>query len=100
VGLSLLFVMVYLLILRPVKKQVIAMLEAPLRPPSAAPGRATSAVRSELTGEAAATGGAADEDGVPHLVTLKKTLVMKVKEDPKGASRLVQNWLRETEPTK
>jgi hypothetical protein len=35
---------------------------------------------------------------VRQAVSLKKQLVSKVKEDPVGASRLIQNWLNEQEP--
>jgi flagellar M-ring protein FliF len=102
VGLSLLFVMVYLLILRPVKKQVITMLQAPLRP--ALTATATAGIGGGTTAEQLADGahvaGTLGMEGVPNTVTLKKTLVMKVKEDPKAASRLVQNWLRQSEVAK
>src|SRR5262249_39557727 len=62
-ALSLLFVIVYLLMLRPVKKQVIAMLEAPLHHASVA--------SPDGTGAAALPGGAPAEnnalaDDVPH----------------------------------
>jgi flagellar M-ring protein FliF len=97
VALSLLFAMVYLLILRPVKKQLLAALQAPLR---------TALVGSGATTGGALGGGTAEAEGgvleneIPRTVALKKTLVMKVKEDPKGASRLIQNWLRESEAAK
>jgi len=34
---------------------------------------------------------------VNRTIQLKKELVNKVKSDPESASRLVQNWVRETE---
>ena len=34
---------------------------------------------------------------VQQAVHLKKQLVAKVTEDPEGASRLIQNWVRESE---
>ena len=97
IALSLLFILVYLLVLRPVKKQVIAMLQAPLRPALGIPaaGGAAAALGTGA-GEVPGTG----EEIPHHTVTLKKVLVSKVKEDPKGASRLVQNWLRESESAK
>jgi flagellar M-ring protein FliF len=97
-GLSLLFALVYMLVLRPVKKQMITMLQAPMR--AALPAGGTA---GEVAGLAAGGEGQlsiSDEAGVPHTVTLKKTLVMKVKEDPKAASRLIQNWLHESEAAK
>ena len=99
-AISLLFAMVYLLILRPVKKQLIAALQAPLRTALAAPGASTGGTAAALAGESVESGGGALGDGMPRMVALKKTLVMKVKEDPKGASRLIQNWLRESEEVK
>jgi flagellar M-ring protein FliF len=97
-AISALFAFVYLLVLRPVKKQVIAMLQAPLRH-ALAPGAATGGAAAALGGEGTEAGGIL-ETTVPRMVALKKTLVMKVKEDPKAASRLIQNWLRDPEATK
>jgi len=98
VAISALFAFVYLLVLRPVKKQIIAMLQAPLRQ-ALAPGAATGGAAAALGGEATEAGGVL-ENAVPRMVALKKTLVAKVKEDPKAASRLIQNWLRDPEATK
>jgi flagellar M-ring protein FliF len=103
VALSALFALVYLLILRPVKKQMIELLKAPLRnalPSSDAAGGTAAALATEgslagLPGQSAGV-----SSGVQQTVTLKKQLVSKVKEDPEGASRLIQNWLRESEATK
>jgi flagellar M-ring protein FliF len=103
VALAALFALVYLLILRPVKKQMIELLRAPLHP--ALPASDAAA------GAAAALGTGGDAAGLPGLsagvtadvqnaVTLKKQLVGKVREDPQGASRLIQNWLRESEVAK
>jgi flagellar M-ring protein FliF len=100
VALSALFALVYLLILRPVKKQMIAMLQAPIRHALATPGAATGGTTAALGGRAAEAEGGVLENEIPRTVALKRTLVMKVKEDPKGASRLIQNWLRESEAAK
>src|SRR5262249_45530592 len=65
IALSLLFIMIYLLILRPVKKQVLAMLEAPMHPTlpaSPVPGDATA-----LTGEVPLASNALAGDSVPHM---------------------------------
>jgi flagellar M-ring protein FliF len=101
-ALVVLFALVYLLVLRPVKKQMIALLQAPLHkalPGSDAAGGTEGALTAEgnsavLLGQASATA------EVQQTVTLKKQLVSKVKSDPEGASRLIQNWLRESEVTK
>jgi flagellar M-ring protein FliF len=95
-ALFLLFALVYLLVLRPVKKQVVAMLNAP------SPVAATNALPA---GAAAAAGGgpAAELEIMPtdvspevlRTIALKRQLVAKVKEDPDSASRLIQNWVRE-----
>jgi hypothetical protein len=34
---------------------------------------------------------------VARTIHLKKELVNRIKTDPEGASRLVQNWIRESE---
>ena len=80
---------------------MIAMLQAPLR--AALPAGANSlggGAVAQLSSESRELAGTLGMEGVPNTVTLKKTLVMKVKEDPKAASRLVQNWLRQSEAIK
>ena len=102
-ALACLFGGVYLLVLRPVKKQVLtALRELPARP----------ATRLLATGEVQAAGlsggrregslpdvlGVAETEDNPalkKLSVLKNHLVEKVKTEPAGASQLVQNWLRE-----
>ena len=103
VALGCLFGGVYLLVLRPVKKQVLtALRELPSAP----------ATRLIAAGEVQAPGlpggrrpeslpdilGMADTEDNPalkKLAVLKNHLVEKVKTEPAGASQLVQNWLRE-----
>ena len=103
-ALLLLFALVYFLILRPVKRQFLEILQAP---PAALPALATAGGNESADAERA--GGhlpaitAKNEleitAGVQHAVVLKKQLVAKVKEDPDAASRLIQNWVRaEREP--
>jgi flagellar M-ring protein FliF len=103
VALGCLFGGVYLLLLRPVKKQVLTSLRA--LPPRAA----TAALPAG--GEASAEkGGARKPDSLEEILgisseedaatmkklsALKSQLVEKVKTQPGGASRLVQNWLKE-----
>lgn len=100
VALSAFFLILYLLILNPVKRQVVAILQSPGRP--ALPASAGNANGGSLGGESVA-GGLPDEVGsgaspeVEAAVLLKKRLVDKVKGDPQGASRLIQNWLRQSE---
>jgi flagellar M-ring protein FliF len=79
-GLVILFLLAYLLLLRPVKKQVVtAFRELPAQ---------VSASQASLQG------GSGELDGQNALV-LKKQLAEKVKAEPASASRLVQAWLRE-----
>jgi flagellar M-ring protein FliF len=100
VALSAFFLIVYLLILNPVKKQVVAILQSPGRP--ALPAPAGNGSGAAIGGDNIA-GGLPDEVGsgaspeVEAAVLLKKRLVTKVKGDPQGASRLIQNWLRQSE---
>jgi len=101
-ALFLLFAVVYLLMLRPVKKQLMLMLQGPKQAAlpagtavAVAPGlpagvSATSAAVAALTAESMTDVPAE----VQQSVILKKQLVKKVKEDPEGASRLIQNWMR------
>jgi flagellar M-ring protein FliF len=102
-----LFALVYLLMLRPVKKQVLAMLRLPAvagGAPALAAGAANAA--AAMAGAKAVANLEAEilnADVTPEVsraIALKKQLVTKVKEDPESASRLIQNWLRETEVRK
>jgi len=95
-----LFALVYLLVLRPVKKQVVAMLTTPvnsLLPASASGAGGNSAILGE--GSMAGLSPMGAGEGVPadvqQAIALKKQIVSKVKEDPESASRLIQNWMRE-----
>jgi flagellar M-ring protein FliF len=98
VALSLLFLALYLLILRPVKKQVLAILEGTIHPalPAAAAtagGLHINGILGGLPGEA----GRSTSPEVEEAILLKKQLASKVRGDPQGASRLIQNWLRKSE---
>ncbi|HZQ67105.1 MAG TPA: flagellar basal-body MS-ring/collar protein FliF [Terriglobales bacterium] len=92
VGILALFVIVYFLILRPVKKQVMtAFRELPQR------------LRTE-TAKLAGAAGASPEielpagvEGARRAALLKRQLTEKVKAEPATASRLVQTWIREGE---
>ena len=99
-ALACLFGSVYLLLLRPVKKQIItALKELPLR-------RSTALLPAALTEPAPTAQSDHAENllsaselqnnpGLKKLAALKKHLVDKVKTEPAGASQLVQGWLRE-----
>lgn len=92
-GVAALFLIVYFLMLRPVKKQVLAAFrELPKRiaqpPKELAEGAAAaaSAVEIELPAGSA---------GAKRASALKKQLAEKVRTEPGAASRLVQTWIRE-----
>jgi len=96
--LLILFLLVYLLILRPVQKQVMGILKQPAL--AGLPGGAAAGLLpEEIAGRAAAGGisGEAPSGEVSDTIRLKKELVTKVKADPESASRLLQSWVRETE---
>ena len=99
-GIAVLFAVVYLFLLRPVKQQVLALLKGSggphLLPAAAGSGTVTAADRSAVAAELSplSTGVGAE---VQQAVHLKKELVTRVKEDPESASRLIQNWIRESE---
>ena len=88
-----LFLIVYFLMLRPVKKQIMTSLrELPAR----------MAAKKTL-GEAGAAGGGVEitlpteTEQARRAGTLKKQLSDKVKAEPAAAGRLVQTWIREAE---
>jgi flagellar M-ring protein FliF len=102
-GLALLFIVIYLLVLRPVKKQVVATLQA--LPQASQPATLGTTTRAELPGKPGRT--MADMEGalaqelsatdseVMRAVVLKRHLVDKVRKEPAGASRLIQSWVRQ-----
>ena len=90
VGITLLFLMVYALVLRPVKKQAIAVFNQ-------IPGRLSQAGAVGLA-EAELLAGAAlpqGSDEAKRAGTLKKELAERIKAEPAAASRLVQTWMRD-----
>jgi flagellar biosynthesis/type III secretory pathway M-ring protein FliF/YscJ len=97
-----LFGSVYVLLLRPVKRQVItALKELPLRSPQnrVIAGGEVQSPKLPVDAEALETVlGVPDIENNPafkKLAILKNHLVEKVKSEPAGASQLVQSWLRE-----
>lgn len=92
-GVTLLFLLVYLMMLRPIKKQILtAFRELPARLQHAKEGPKPLKPVSEI--EIEAPQGA--EQG-QLAAALKRQLVEKVKTEPGGASRLIQSWIREDE---
>jgi flagellar M-ring protein FliF len=98
-ALLILFGVVYLLVLRPVKNRVVAMLQMPspglLAATAGASGKARVDSSSGMENGLSAAGESAPTQEVQQAVALKKQLVTQVKDDPEGASRLIQNWLRQ-----
>jgi flagellar M-ring protein FliF len=111
VGLAALFCMIYWLVLRPVKRQIIAAFAAE-QPLLAARALKQGALgKAETAGHELSLKAGEDEtvdEGilgeltginaeVKRTVVLKKQLVEKIKKNPEAASRLIQNWVRQSE---
>ncbi len=92
VGITLLFLVVYALVLRPVKKQAIAAFKQ--IPSQLAPGRA-AAVAGASAGVIAGIELPEGSDEAKRAGLIKKELAEKIKADPAGAGRLVQTWIRD-----
>ena len=102
-GLGILFLLIYALVLRPVKNQVLATLRAlPARSKQASLPAAAGAdqgqkpvtvaqIENELQKELSET-----SSEVMRAVVLKRHLVDKVKKEPENATRLIQGWVRQT----
>ncbi|MBZ5659253.1 MAG: flagellar M-ring protein FliF [Acidobacteriia bacterium] len=103
VGLAVLFLVIYWFILRPVKKQVLTTLRAlpesskqAALPAAAAPARDFGKQMSQADLEAELQKELMQANSeVTRTVLLKRHLVEKVKKEPVGATRLVQNWVRQ-----
>ncbi len=93
-----LFALVYLLILIPVKKQFVKILQGAQFAPSPS-GAASLGGSSGSFEQAGHLGGGSAEprteipSEVQRAVSLKKEIVAKVKEDPEVAGRLIENWI-------
>jgi len=96
IGLAALFLVIYWLVLRPVKRQALAAFRE-------LPGRASArlAPQAGTAATTAALGGAESrsmEDGEKRATQLKRLLADKVKAEPETATRLVQSWMQEGDP--
>ncbi|HWR36674.1 MAG TPA: flagellar basal-body MS-ring/collar protein FliF [Clostridia bacterium] len=96
-SLASLFLMMYLLMLRPLKKQLMTSFrELPARMAAAKiaakTGQATNVISAETDGELLDTSAPAE---VKRVAALKRQLTERVKAEPAATSRLVQTWIRE-----
>lgn len=95
-GILLLFLIVYWLILRPVKKQIVtAFRELPQRLSKSAKELAGVSPSGQIGDITLEMGLPAVEPG-QRTAIIKKQLSDKIKAEPAVASRLVQNWIRES----
>jgi flagellar M-ring protein FliF len=101
-ALVLLFLVIYVLVLRPIKRQIVTTFQALPKQLSmaktlrgAGPGALTA--RGEDTPSLEASLQPLEESPLEakQAVMLKKNLLEKVKKEPATASRLVQNWMRQ-----
>jgi len=91
-GVLALFLIVYFLMLRPVKKQILTSLrELPTRMVRGAKDLGVATAGAALTAEVEVPG----VEQAKRAATLKKQLSEKVKTEPAVAGRLVQSWMRE-----
>ena len=90
-GITLLFLLVYALVLNPVKKQAMAAFKQ-------IPARLTKplAAGAALSGPAASIDLPAGSDEARRAVAMKKELGEKIKAEPAAASRLVQTWIHDS----
>jgi flagellar M-ring protein FliF len=103
-GLLLIFALVYFIVLRPIQKQLLASFrEAIPQNLAAVKPHVSLEGRSSVGGGGLEKGLALEEElgetssDVKRVVMLKRDLVDKVKKEPTSSSRLVQNWIRQTQ---
>jgi len=104
-GLAVLFLLIYLMVLRPVKRQIVAALAVQPQLSAAARqqralgkgGTPQSGLPAETEGGEAAGELTEINTEVKKTVVLKNQLVEKIKKNPEAASRLIQNWVRQGE---
>ena len=106
-ALFLLFLLVYMLVLRPIRRQIVATFrELPRQlgmtkvSQGALPGPAPRGSASSKEGDMPSLDASLQQLGDSPLeakqaTMLKKTLLEKVKKEPGTASRLIQNWMRQ-----
>src|SRR5208337_3485499 len=85
-GILALFIIVYFLMLRPVKRQLVAALRE-------LPGRIAAGNTVAVTTAGAEVALPAGAEQARRANTLKKQLAEKVKSEPETASRLVESWM-------
>lgn len=88
-----LFLVVYMLVLRPIRRQIVEGLKSAARLGTTERGKLASQNAAAL--DAAFTG--ADNEDARRLGNLKKQLAARVSADPAVSTRLVQNWIGEAE---
>jgi flagellar M-ring protein FliF len=88
VGITLLFLLVYALVLRPVKNQAIAAFKQ-------IPGHFAKPLAAGAAGALASAALPAGSDEANRATALKKELTDKIKAEPAVASQLVQSWMHE-----
>jgi flagellar M-ring protein FliF len=90
VGITLLFLIVYALVLRPVKKQAMAAFQQ-------IPSHLTQPLSAGASGSNLSAGIELPQESneTRRAGALKKDLADKIKAEPAAASRLVQGWIRE-----
>jgi flagellar M-ring protein FliF len=91
-GLAALFLVIYFLILRPVKQQALAAFRE--LPGKLAPQNAAQILSGAGTPGALEEAGRPDAEG-QRALQLKKMLTDKVKAEPAATSRLVESWVKE-----
>jgi len=108
-ALAVLFGLIYWLVLRPIKRQIVTSFrELPSRLVATSRAAEALATGSESAAEAKAENAleleaalqrelAETNSEVKQAVMLKRRLVDKVKKEPEAASRLIQNWIRHGE---
>jgi flagellar M-ring protein FliF len=101
VALGLLFLLVYMLVLRPIKRQIMTTFRELPRQIGASKGRNASLKADATVNDDAALDasvlaqlGESPADS-KQAALLKKNLLEKVKKEPETASRLIQNWVRQ-----
>ncbi|HLH08048.1 MAG TPA: flagellar basal-body MS-ring/collar protein FliF [Terriglobales bacterium] len=96
-GITALFVVVYLIFLRPIKKQLIsAFRELPARIASGKGGAGRTAILTPADAVLGAEATLPESSPEQKLSALKRQLADKVKAEPGSASRLIEGWMHES----